>query len=351
MPSREWGIIGNFGDGTTIGGQIIKSLELRKAMQVKFRELHCLDFKATKRNPILFIFQLWQVLYYSQNVVIILATPGYLKILPVISLFNLFLKRNLYEIVIGGVRHRWLSKRKVSLYFEKKIRKIYVESQWMVSQYKQIGLLNVSWLPNFKSFTAITSEELLQLINENDQLHLCTFSRIDKMKGIDVAIEIVNEINGRFDKAIVTLDIIGPVNPEYKVEFEKLLNENSNEFVNYCGKVDTDRAVATLKRYDVMLFPTNWIAEGFPGVFIDAMAVGLPVLANDRMNFRDVIQNGYNGYLIQETSKIQDYQEILWKLFSNRELLLQLRKNALSEAKKYETDTVLQQLWDDMSRI
>mgnify|MGYP002239410386 CR=1 FL=1 len=37
----------------------------------------------------------------------------------------------------------------------------------------------------------------------------------------------------------------------------------------------------TLCRYDIMLFPTYWYGEGFPGIVMDAYIAGLPLIASD----------------------------------------------------------------------
>lgn len=341
------GIIGNFG-GDGIGGQIIKTRELAEAMEKQFGKINKVDVFNIKHNFAQLLVQIWSLLKQSDEVIIILASPGYFKILPVILFFNSFLKRNLYEIVIGGIRDQYIQKKKIRLKYEKKIKKIYVESTAMVKQYELIGLHNATYLPNFKNIEILAEKEMLKEYHVDGPLRLCTFSRIDRLKGIDVAIEVVKEFNNQYGENAVVLDIIGPIDEEYSNEFYALLQATECKEIRYCGKVDSSEAVNVLKKFDALLFPSKWFTEGFPGTFIDALASGLPILASYKINFRDIIEDGYNGYLISDETQIEGYVHRLWDWSRNREDLLKMKKNALMEAQKYTTEHVLEQIWSDM---
>ena len=250
--------------------------------------------------------------------------------------------------MIGGIRYQYIQKQKSRLRYEKRIKKIYVESTAMVKQYESLGLNNAAYLPNFKNIEILTEKEMLKEYHMDEPLRLCTFSRIDRLKGIDVAIEVVKEFNNQYGENIAALDIIGPVDEEYSNEFYALLQATECKGIRYCGKVDSSEAVNVLKKYDALLFPSKWFTEGFPGTFIDALASGLPILASNKINFGDIIEDGYNGYLISEETEIEDYVHHLRDWSHNREDLLRMKKNALIEAQKYTTEHVLEQIWNDM---
>lgn len=69
----------------------------------------------------------------------------------------------------------------------------------------------------------------------------------------------------------VTFDIYGP---RIDVEEEELRAPN----VAYRGVLEPDEVAATLRRYDVFLFPTNHPGEGYSGAVIEAIHAGLPLV-------------------------------------------------------------------------
>lgn len=346
---KKIGVLGNFGGGE-IGGQVTKTIELTNAFVQKYGKVNKVDVNKTKKKYLVLIKQIWKLLKQSTDVFIILASPGYFKILPIIIAMNTICKCNIYENVIGGVRNQYVEKKSIRLWLEKHIKKIYVESNYMAGMYKKIGLNNVEYLPNFKQIEKITEEELLRNFNKCSSLQLCTFSRIDRYKGIDEAINIIECLNEKYDKIVAHLDIIGPVDEEYRDEFEKIMQEVDKTSVQYCGKVDSKQAVEVLKKYDALLFPTKWITEGFPGSFIDAMAAGLPILASERENFKDIVLEDYNGYLIAEEDRQEEFINRIYSWYVDREKLFEMKKNSLHEVDKYKVENVVRQLWEDIGR-
>lgn len=343
------GILGNFGGGE-IGGQITKTVELTKALEKKFGKVNVADVNKSRHNLLWLGKQLWELLRNADNVFVVLASPGYFRVLPILLCMNVICKCNIYEVVIGGVRDQYIQGKKARLWMEKKIKKIYVESTYMVRQYERLGLYNAEYLPNFKEIEPISEEELSTIFNREGALQLCTFSRIDRWKGIDDAIRVVTMVNQRYGGHKAHLDIIGPIDMEYRKEFKALMKGADEGSIRYCGEVDSGIAVEALKKYDALLFPTKWLAEGFPGSFIDAMAAGLPVLASNKENFKDIITEGYNGYLIMETNKEEEYIERIYSLYKDRESLFNMKRHALSEAGKYKTKNVLKQIWMELMK-
>lgn len=339
------GIIGNFG-GNRIGGQVTKTRELYSAMAERYGDINKLDVYNMKGKYFCFIKGVIGVLLHSDSVVIILGDQSYFKVQPMILLINAIFRRRLFDVVIGGIRAQNAQKSKVRLYCEKRMQKIYVETRAMETQCKEIGLENVAYLPNFKNMRILALNEVASTRNKNDVLRLCTFSRIDSTKGIDTAIEVMHELNRPCECA--ALDIIGPVDEAYKDGFNRIMEDSKAPYIRYAGEIDGNNAVEALKNYDLLLFPTRWVAEGFPGTFLDAMASGLPIISSDNINFREIIQEGYNGYLVKEAEGVDGYVRRLLELRDNPETLLNMKRNSLKEAQKYTTGSVLKQLWDDM---
>lgn len=352
------GVIGNWGDSNSIGGQITKTRELLKAISEKMgydstnlfgewedskkitQNLFFINV-GQQRNMIKLLVEILKLMHQSDYVIVILASKGYFRLLPIISLMNKLYKKTIYEFVIGGVRYDFLNCRQIK--YEKKIKKIYVESTYMVKRYSELGLKNVEYMPNFKSFKKITENDIEKRIDS--EIRICTFSRIDCYKGIDSAIDIVKNVLSSDEN--IFLDIIGPVDSNYQEDFENLISNVPNN-IKYLGSINGSKAIEVLKKYDILLFPTKWKSEGFPGSFIDAMAAGLIILSSERINFKDIIHEDINGFLFSDND-IKAFVDKIIYLKNNVDILRSMQKNALCEVEKYKTENVLEIFWRELN--
>lgn len=335
------GIIGNIGDGIQIGGQITKTVELYNFFKSKGVSVELLNVYG--ENPVKLFKRITYIFKNSENIFIMLASTGYFRISSLIVFLKEKYNCKVHEIVIGGVRHNYIAKGHGRLKNEKKIDYIYVESEYMVNEYKKLCLNQTEYLPNYKNFP-ILSEKDIGINRKNDGLWICTFSRIDEYKGIDTAIKIVEKMNRLNSERKIRLDIIGPIKKDYRKTFGIIYAKTDKHYINYIGSVETEKAQAILKKYDVLIFPTCWNAEGFPGTFIDAFSAGLPVIANYRETFKDVIEDGINGYLISDND-VDAFCKILQEVMDDKDKLERMKHAALESSKKYLSEIVLEELW------
>lgn len=333
------GFIGNF-CGDAIGGQAEKT---RTLYEFLYKAYEVVKVDIFQLSPIQMLIDIWRAFSECNRIIVILASPGYFKIQSYLVLCRKLTGAKVYEFAIGGVRYKYLVNKRRRICCERKIKKIYVESTHMVHEYQKLGLDNAVYVPNFKVI-----DKLCEVNSQGcgEKLRLCTFSRIDRYKGIDTAIDIANAIYEK--KHIdVELDIIGPVDKEYEQDFRKMLANADKERVRYVGSVPSKEAVNVLSEHDMLIFPTHWETEGFPGAFIDAMAAGLPILATDKDNFHNIVINKYNGWLIDEWN-IDGYVDKIAELAADPELLIQMRHNAVAEAEKYTVENALSKVLADL---
>ena len=357
---KKIGFIGNFGDKNIIGGQIAKTRELFAAMlrRKNVSQLLVDEFlreglvkeeilpdcfsvlDLNNKNYFYFVTQLVKVFSTSHSIVIIMSSSSYFKLLPVFSFLNRIYKRVLYEFVIGGTRQERIGKRE--LYYEKQFKRIFVESNYMKNSYYKLGLYNTMYMPNFKCVSPISVKEVEN--RDFSVVKCCTYSRIDEKKGVDIAIKVMNYLMNKSNK--ITLDIIGPVDNSYRKAFEELL-KNAPQNVKYVGYIDGNISKQILQKYDILVFPTQWETEGFPGSFIDAMQAGLVILSTDKENFKDVIHDGENGFLLHK-SDITGFAEKILELSLNYKKLRNMQKKSLSECIKYDTDIVIKEFLEEI---
>ena len=75
--------------------------------------------------------------------------------------------------------------------------------------------------------------------------------------------------------------------------------------------------------------------ESFGLVLIESMSYGVvPIAFSSAEGARDIIRNGYNGYLIDNRNEHEMAQKVLY-LLSNKDKLKELSDNAYLTSKKY----------------
>lgn len=340
------GLIGNF-SCREIGGQTLKTIEIKNAIQERYGICPTLDAYEMIRNPFSFVKKLSIFMKDCENIVVILSERGYFLLQPLLLRMNRKYNRKIIESVVGGRRQEWLSKHKMFVQFEKKVDLIYVEASHMVNEYRKMGLEQAFYQPNFRKMKVILSEEIEQR-SENRPVRFCFMSRVIKKKGIETAAAMLREIREKFGDDQFSLHIYGPIDSGYKERFEQLLKEDY--YLKYGGCIDKENTIEVLKEYDIFLFPTEYIGEGFPGVFLDAMAAGNVLICSDHnKSFVDAITYGDNGYLLPVTEMERWVDEII-ELIRDRKRLKRMQKNSANRANEYQTDVVLKGFFEFCDR-
>lgn len=231
----------------------------------------------------------------------------------IIRTLNCFgMSQRIFFWVVGGSFHKIVGvKYKLSLY--KKLKAIYVQSPKMVEGMEQKGFTNVVYVPNSKQ---INHYPKINHTSHDGTVKFVFLSRVHPDKGCGQIVECAKRLNenGFGDK--FTVVFYGKLFDEYKTEFTNSIKDLSN--VNYKGYLDLtkDSGYDVLSQYDVMLFPTWWQGEGFPGVVIDAYVAGLPIIASD-WNFNTDVVTNETGVIIPTKDANRLYEEmlnfIMWK--------------------------------------
>jgi len=124
----------------------------------------------------------------------------------------------------------------------------------------------------------------------------------------------------------------------YGPEEKRLKNLSKGLKIEFTGKVKPEDMIDCLKKGKIFVFPS--LTEGFPNVIIEAMSVGLPVIATKVGGIPDIITHGKTGFLVEtrNSDQIQKYVELLLK---DDGLYTKMRKNCLLEVRKYYWSNVI----------
>ena len=101
----------------------------------------------------------------------------------------------------------------------------------------------------------------------------------------------------------VQIDLYGPIGDEAYRYLE--------QSASYKGVLKPNQVTRTLANYDVLLLPTFYPGEGYPGVIIEANSVGLPTISTHWLAIPELVLHQQTGLLIEPDNYVDLEQAIL----------------------------------------
>ena len=332
-------VIGNYAENMiSLNGQTVKTRifydELKKT---NLYDINLLDTCGWKSNPI----KLYKSINRAcKNDDFVFMMNDYKGVIVLSKLLPRFVKKSnckLVYVVIGGWIYDFLKSHPKYITNLCQFDAIICETQTLKTDLQSLGLENLFVVPNFKRLDVV--ESLLPVAKY--PYRFCTFSRIFKEKGIEDAVECIKSINRKYDNDIVTLDIYGQIEENYKSRFKEL-EKDFPKYIRYKGTVDYDKSVDTLKNYYALLFPTTYYAECHAGTVIDAFASGLPVICYEWKYSKDLITHGIEGLVCKPG--VENLVKLVEEAINDQDKMLQMRVNCVNKAKEYLPDVNIEKI-------
>ena len=127
--------------------------------------------------------------------------------------------------------------------------------------------------------------------------HLMFLGRVEDIKGTNEAIQTAIATNNK-------LIIAGNIQPGHDEYFnEKVKPYLSNPLIKYVGPVNDEQKLYYLQRAKAFLFPIKW-EEPFGIVMAEAMSCGVPVIGFRRGSVPEVVKDGINGFIVNNTEEM-----------------------------------------------
>ena len=239
-------------------------------------------------------------------------------------------KKDTYYFVIGGSLYRDIIEKKWKASTYNRIKQIYVEVDQLKDDLDAIDINNVEKLSNFRKV-----EKFKNNYKKTDEVKFVFYGRVIKEKGIEEAINLVNRLNDENIKC--TLDIYGQCKEDYLNKIKEIFTDK----IIYNGEIKPDNKTEyeILSKYDVFLFPTEFLCEGLPGALIDAYISGLAVVASNWKYAKEYIHNNENGVIFEFKNYDDMFEKTKNMILNNKIDDYKLASNEIS--KQYYIDNVL----------
>lgn len=348
-------LVGNFGgDRPGLDGQILRTRLVARELEKRLGPDRVIrvDTHRLPRHPLATLSAIRSAFAASKVAVIMPAERGLRHLLP----FYLYWRRRfgtrLHYLVIGGWLPDFLIRHPGLLRGIGECDGVHVQSRRMIARLEAMGLVNLAWLPNFRDFP----RQVRVFERMRQPLSLVFLSRMIPEKGAALAVRAVEELNAEAGHERFTLDLYGPVARSHREWLDTLLADVSPA-IRFLGPLAPEQAIARLAGHDALLFPTCYAGEGFPGVIVEAYAAGIPVVASDWQDNREVVDEGRTGLLFP-VGDIAALKDCLDWLTTHPEALQRMKHQASEAAGDYHVDNVMPGLLaalglagDDVRRI
>lgn len=276
----------------------------------------------------------------SSNVLIYLPAHGNLKLFfPIVFILSKIKNISIIYVVVGGWLADFLKKLPLHVFLLGKIKKILVQTNLLkVRLEEEYNFSNVEVLHNFR-YNDFTPEIIL----ENKTLRLVFMARINRLKGLETIFTFSEYV--KVNNLDITIDFYGPIFEEDKDYFNDRVSDYN--FVEYQGVLEPGVIYETLSKYDVLLLPTQYYTEGFPGSILDAYISGIPVIVTNWLYATEFVEEGITGYIVPFKNPQKEFNERILEIYNNRDKLLGLKMNALAKSKEFSE----KRAWDIMKEI
>lgn len=181
-------------------------------------------------------------------------------------------------------------------------------------------------------------EELRKELNiSTDEIILSYVAELNKNKNQRLLIDVIEKLIANNKKIKLLLIGEGSLKEGYlKLIEEKKLQSN----ILLLGKRKDIPQLLSITD----IYVASSIREGLPVNIMEAMYMGVPIIATDNRGHRELITNNENGFIIKTANEMKEKIE---KILQNKEIIKKLREESKEKSKIYNIDCVI----EDMKKI
>jgi glycosyltransferase involved in cell wall biosynthesis len=198
--------------------------------------------------------------------------------------------------------------------------------------------VSLTYIPLHRSFFNDQAEAIGPDGSTSSVFRTLFVSRVEKLKGPDLAIEAVaRAVQGGID---ATLTIAGLHIERMQAELSALAKSlKIEDRMRFAGTPALAELIALYRSHDCFLFPSR-IVEGLGIVNCEAQACGLPIIGTAESGAAEVIRDGETGFRVPIGDAAAMGDRIM-QLARDRELHLRMRATAMESARRFHPERIL----------
>lgn len=330
-------VVGSFGFGEgKPSGQRVKSQNVYRLLKEMDPSVSMKEVLGIAKKP----WRLFKLLISVWNSDVVFCMPAQRNLVTVFPLICKIAKMRhvqVHYVVVGGWLADYIKGRKRIIKMLSSIAGIHCQTQELSDTLReQYHFTNSDVFPNFRitDFKSTTH-------HTPGTLKLVFMARINKLKGLDTIFALGEKIQERGLKNI-SIDFYGPIYDEDRQYFEE--NVQKYNFMKYVKALDPSEIYSTLEKYDVMLLPTHYYTEGFPGSVLDAYISGIPVIVTKWQYAMEFVDQGKSGIIVSFDDDGTELFKQICRLEQDEALLSSLKQGASMKRREYSPEVAKKKL-------
>jgi glycosyltransferase involved in cell wall biosynthesis len=330
---RRTYVVGYFGYKTgQLDGQTIKTRNVYRLLKEEFDPfVNYFDTQSLRRNP-LSIIKMFFGAIRCNKLVLIPAHNNLKYLFPLFFLLSKLFNFSLLYIAVGGWLVEYLRHFPIHRKMLSKVQVVFPQTVFMKEQLENnYGFKNVSVLPNFRMLEQKQINKGTPVNKKN--FNIVFFARIHEMKGLDYMAHLAVHISKVYKNKEIEIDFFGPIHDGSRLFFEK--NLLCHSFVSYKGVLSPCEVKHTLSNYDVLVLPTHYYTEGFPGSVLDAYLSSIPVIVTQWKYAFEFVEECQTGFVIPFDNGTNQLCEKIDFLYRNPLVLRAMKINAGKKGKSF----------------
>jgi len=278
----------------------------------------------------------------SSDAALIFGTNSFVFTLgTVLLMLGRWRRKPCFVRLFGGDLDLWLQtqgnlRRKFSLWVLGAADGFLVETRLVYEALARLGCSKTHYVPGYREPRPVKRLER----QHAEHLRLVFLSQIRRGKGPLVLLEALQRLVVEGGSRI-TCDFYGPLIEDCRAEFLTQLSVTPGAC--YRGVVESSMARDLLARYDALVLPTDIMTEGHPGVIIEAMQAGIPVITTRHRAVPELITDGVNGLLVPVRDSMA-LAKAITELAADRLLREQMGQANRDRGSEFSTDVVVERM-------
>ena len=181
-----------------------------------------------------------------------------------------------------GAAARWLAERTWM-----RCPLVYVETR--------LSYRHFAHLPNFRWFPGTRNVQAPARVRRKEIRKLIFFGRLHMTKGLAEVLDACRHLPEQCH-----LQVFGPGMSDTDWSLFE-----AHPKATYCGVLEPKDVPRVLSEHDLLLFPSYYPGEGYPGVIVEAFQCGVPVIAARWRAVPELVEHEANGLVVEPRSAVE----------------------------------------------
>ncbi|WP_179318733.1 glycosyltransferase [Winogradskyella helgolandensis] len=191
---------------------------------------------------------------------------------------------------------------------------------------KEVGYNRENVLLFNNSINPISEIEDLSIEKTWPDYYICSVGRPSYQKNIELMLDVLVEVKKTLPQIHLVLMGVGYHSPSLNTVKEIIKTQNLDKNVTLLEWTSRNDIFNIIKNSQLYISTARY--EGLPYSVIESLALKKAIVATDADGNRDLIENNYNGYLIENEDKYK-FSEGIIKLINTNEINTKFSENSL----------------------